>query len=122
MLGLILRDHKSDLSSSLTLLLNTLKVLAQKVYKIPANLSSLLDESKFIARSKSVLEEKRATKAFELTACHDTDSVTQDISFIHVMSGQDDDPISLVHLEHVPKHSSCSEIHARGRLVKYDKL
>ena len=83
--------------------------------------AALFDKSDLIANTEAVFEEKRAAKALEGTLAHDANTVTEHISFIHIMGRQDDDSILLVGLEHVPQVSAGTKIHAGGRLVKENK-
>jgi len=57
-----------------------------------------------------------------LAISHDTDSVSQIISFIHKVSGQDDDFFALVLLEHVPNMTSGRCVHSGSRLVEINQL
>ena len=57
-----------------------------------------------------------------LAISHDADSVSQIISFIHKVSGQDDDFFALVLLEHVPNVTSGRCVHSRSRLVEINQL
>lgn len=72
----------------------------------------------------SVLPLKKLGRAKtpDSTMTHDCDSVSKEIGLIHVVSRQDNDPVLLVVLEHVPKSSSRVEVHPAGWLIKDDKL
>ena len=81
----------------------------------------LLDHGQFVPGAEAVLEEQGTSEATNFTLGHDADTVTQDISLVHVMCREDDDPVVTVVLEHVPKTASRAQIHAGGGLVKQDQ-
>ena len=64
--------------------------------------TSLLNESNFKADTEAVLEEERATEALHRALAHNADTVTEHISFVHIMSSQNDYSVFLVGLEHFP--------------------
>lgn len=63
----------------------------------------ILDHSHHVANTEAVLEEHGGAKTGHLAAGHDTDSVAEDVSLVHVMSRQEDDPVLLVGSQHVPQ-------------------
>jgi len=82
----------------------------------------VLNHGQFVASAEAVLEEEGRTKAHELTLGHDSDSVAEHVSLVHVMRGQDNNSISTVVLEHVPQTSARAQVHSSGRLVEEHKL
>ena len=106
----------------LTALDYVLEVGLQEGVELWMRLSALLHEGQLVACAKAILQEERAAKALECTLAHDADTVTEHVSLVHVMSGQDDDPVLLIALEHVPQVAASAEVHACGRLIEQHKL
>lgn len=67
-------------------------------------------------------EEKRRAAAPQGPIHHDGYAVTQNVSLVHVVGGQQDGPILLVLEEHVPRGSPRGWVHARCWLIKYHHL
>ena len=77
-----------------------------------------LYHGQLVACSITVFEEEGAAEAEYLAIGHDTNTVTQNISFIHVMCSQNDDSVVLVVLKHVPKCSSGADVHTCSWLIE----
>ena len=82
------------------------------------SLSPLLHHGNLVPNSEAVLEEEGATDALQGALAHDADTVTEDISFIHVMSRQDNDSINFVFFEHVPHSPPSHDIQTSCGLIK----
>ena len=78
----------------------------------------LLNHGQLVACSVTVLEEEGATETEYLAIGHDTNTVTQNISFIHVVCRKNDDSVVLVVLEHVPKSASGADVHTSCWFIK----
>ena len=85
-------------------------------------LTSLFDKRQLVSNSKSVLQEKRTSDTLKRALAHDSDPVTKHVSLVHVVSRQDNDPVFLVALEHVPEISTSAQIHSRGWLIEHHKF
>jgi len=46
-----------------------------------------LNHGKVVANTESIFEEERAAKTDKLSVSHNTNAVTKDIGFVHVVSG-----------------------------------
>ena len=99
--------------------------VSKDAHKIGLNLSILalvlLDHGQFIPCSESVLQEERTTEADKLASGHDSDPITKHICLIHIVRGQQYDPVIFVILKHVPNGTSSAQIHTSGGLVEHDK-
>lgn len=51
------------------------------------------DHSQLVASTESFLEEQARTKTLQLAVCHDRNPISQDVRLVHVVCGQDDDPV-----------------------------
>jgi len=78
-------------------------VVAQECFDKLTCLFLLFDDRKLEACRESVFQEQRAAQAFELALDHDANTVTEDISFVHIVRRQKDDLISSIIAEHIPK-------------------
>jgi hypothetical protein len=78
-------------------------VVAQEWFDKLTRLFLLFYDSKLEACRESVFQEQRAAKAFELALDHDPNTVTKNISFVHIVCRQKYDLISSIIAEHIPK-------------------
>ena len=101
----------------LTLFSHATEVRFHELVQTGVRSSSLLNERDLVAKAEAILQEEGAANALESTLAHDTDSVAEDISLVHVMCGEDDDSIFFVALKHVPEVASSTKIHTGGRLI-----
>ena len=101
---------------------NTAKELFDILIKLIIDWCWCLDKCHFVTFTISVLEEKGTSYAKELALRHDSDTVSQDIGFIHIMCGKDNYPIVPVGFQSVPKRASRSNIHASSWFVEHDQL
>ena len=78
----------------------------------------VLDNSHNVAYTEAILEEHGGAETGHLASSHDSDSIAEDVSLVHIMSRQQDNPVLLVGSEHIPQLASSLDIKARSWLVK----
>lgn len=93
-------------------MLQALEVGLEVFLEVGVNLSALLYKGDAISDTETVLEEKWAANALDLALHHDADAVAEHVRLVHVMSGQDNDAVLLVSLEHVPEVATGTQVHA----------
>ena len=101
--------------------LDAIEVGLEELLKAWVRSPSLLDEGDLVANTEAILEEERAAQALKGTLAHNSNTVSEHVGFVHIVSSQDNDSVFFVRLEHIPEISSCAKIHTRGRLVKKDE-
>lgn len=74
--------------------------------------ASLLCENEIVPNTEFVLQEERRATALHVSLGHDADAVTKNVSFIHVVSRENDDATFLVLLDHVPETPPRCGVHA----------
>jgi hypothetical protein len=62
----------------------------------------LFNHGQFKASTKSILQKQTGAKTQKLALGHDTNPIAKNISFIHIMSGQNNNFVSSIIFEHVP--------------------
>jgi len=77
-------------------LLNALEVGLHELLEAWVRSPLLLHEGDSVAETETVLEEEGRAEALECALAHDTDTVAEHVSLIHIMRGQNDDAILLV--------------------------
>ena len=97
-------------------------MLLQVLLDLHVGLFILLDHGQLVAGTVAVLEEQRASETLDAALVHDSDAVTQNISFIHIVRRQDNDSVASVVLQHVPEGTSGIQVHSSGRLIEHDEL
>ena len=63
---------------------------------------SFLEHGHIVSNAISLLQEHGASEADKAPSCHDADAVTEDVSLVHVVSGQQNYAILLVFSEGCP--------------------
>ena len=74
------------------------EVANQELFNTISKVAIFLDQGKLVSSTEAVLQEEGAAQAHELAFGHDSDSVSEHISLVHVMRGENDDPVPLVAL------------------------
>ena len=99
---------------------------AEERFKVRLNflirLLVLLNHGQFVASAIAIFEKDRASQADNLTFSHDTNTVSQDVSFVHVMCSQQNYTTTLVVFEHLPNVAPCLNIHSCSWLIKKHKF
>ena len=97
---------------------NSSEIDVQEGLKTFACLQFLLHKCKSVTSTKPILKEEGTSKAHELTFRHNSDSISEHICFVHVMSSQNYDTAFLVLHKHIPEVSSGTKVHSRGWLIE----
>jgi hypothetical protein len=82
------------------------------LYAVRADFRVALDDGEVVACPEAFLEEERAAAGDEFSFAHDADAVAQVVRLVHVVRGQDDDPVLFVALEHLPEVPARVSVHA----------
>ena len=109
--SLSLWNDERNFLLNLHALLDTLEVRLEEFLKAWVALSSLLHKSNTVPDTETVLQKERAANALDLALNHDANSVTKNVSLVHVVSRQNDDAVFFVCLEHVPEIAASTQVH-----------
>ena len=118
--SLLVADLKSDLLGDLGKLLYGPKVLLQVGLDLSIRPCVSLDHGQLVAGTIAILEEERASKAFNAALAHDCDSISKYIGLIHVVRRQQNNSIVSVVLEHVPEGAPRTQIHSGSGFIEQD--
>ncbi len=69
-----------------------------------------------------VLEEERRAAALELSAGHDGDPISKQVSLVHEVCGQQDGAAALLSLQQVPGGPAGWGVHSWGGLIQHHHL
>ena len=96
-----------NLNNNLVLILRfQLAVFTESLLRIlehfGVHLGAGLEHGEVVAAAELLLQEEGRAEAGNFPLDHDADSVAEDISFVHIMCGQQNDPIFPIFFQHVP--------------------
>ena len=92
--------------------MHALEVGHDEFFKLRMDSSALLYEGELVTETKAILKEQRATKALHGSVAHYVNTVTEHISFIHMVSREEDGSVFLVLLKHSLYVATHAEVHS----------
>ena len=117
----ILRNPKSYFRMDLILK----RDLAQFIWKIRTDHSIFLVgqlSHRYLGPwRETIFQELATSQTLQRAFCHNANTVSKQICFIHELGGQNDYSVATIVLQHIPQASSCILIHACGWLIEQHK-